>query len=580
MTASESRAIVELDTWVPMRDGTRLATDIYRPDDGDQHPVLVHRTPYTKAAGTAVLEPLAAVRAGYVVVMQESRGRNGSEGSFRPFRSEAADGYDTIEWAAEQPWSTGAVGTFGSSGNGASAVQALTAAPPHLRCAAVSFTGFNLYNGWVYANGALELAFLHAWVKRFAGSSLEKLSVDDETRQRVYTEFAEWSESPTVALRALPLNAAFPAELAPFFYEWLAHPSYDDYWAAVDAVALADRITVPVLHLTGWYDGFQVGHLDFQRALQRHPDSTVRDQSRLVIGPWDHHAYLSPNKPSWSGERDFGGQAVSGPSLTAPLLLDWFARWLTDDHRVDTGPPIRYFVMGENVWRDAAEWPPPTSDIAWFLHRAAPASLSTATGNLQANAPRDDDPPDSYRYDPDDPTPTMGGRHLGIEFAPAGIQDQSILEQRSDVLAYRSPLLLDPIRVAGRVRVRLYAETSAPDTDFCATVIDLEPNGKLINVAEGIIRARYRNGTHEPVFLEPGQIVEYDIDCWDVAHTFGVGHRIILHLSSANFPRHDRNLNVVGPIADVPAKDAVIATQTIYHDSERPSCVVLPVVVD
>src|SRR5262245_40576539 len=443
---SHSRVVVELDQWVTVRDGTRLATDVYRPDDDAAHPVLVHRSPYAKANGPAILDPIAAVREGYVVVMQESRGRLASEGTFTPFHHEADDGHDTVEWAAAQPWSTGAVGTFGASGNGASAAQLVLSAPPALRCAAVVHTGFNPYRGWVYADGTLELAFLHGWVRRFAGTVLPRLAVDDETRTRLEGVLAAWAEDPVAVIRALPLEDAFPPELSPFFHEWLAHPSYDDYWAAVDVVARCDAVRVPILHITGWYDGFLVSHMDFQRALQRHPDPTVRQESRLVVGPWDHHAYLSPTKSSWSGTRDFGGRALSGPALSAPLLLRWFARWVKDDHTVDTGPPVRYFVMGVREWREAPAWPPPTRETAWYLHRVGDVG-SDSGGTLDPVHPSDE-PSDSFRYDPLDPTPTTGGRHLGLEFAASGVADQSGVARRDDVLVYTSRQLDQAVEVA------------------------------------------------------------------------------------------------------------------------------------
>jgi putative CocE/NonD family hydrolase len=575
--STSTRVVVELDQWVAMRDGTKLATDIYRPDDNRRHAVLVHRSPYAKANPAAVLDLLVAVRHGFVVVMQETRGCRASEGNFTPFHHEAQDGYDTIEWAAVQSWSTGAVGAFGASGNGATAVQAAIAAPPHLRCLAAVHTGFNPYEGWVYANGALELAFLHGWVRRFAGTVLARADVDEDTRLRLADALEAWSDQPAEVIRRLPLASAFPQELSPFFFEWLAHPVYDDYWAAVDAVAQADQLKVPVLHLTGWYDGFLLGHMEFQRALQRHPDPLVRTESRLVVGPWDHHAYLSPTKSSWSGERDFGGAALSGEGLTGPLLLAWFQRWLQDAD-TDTGVPVRYFVMGaQRGWRDVAQWPPATEDLELHLDSGVEASGIGGDGVL-AREMATHRPDDTYRYDPANPTPTTGGRHLGLEFAPSGVWDQSTVEERDDVLVFVGSELTDAVEVAGRVRVRLFASSTARDTDFCAKVVDVEPSGYRAVVAEGTVRARYRAGRERVLFLEPEEVVEYDIDCWDTAYTFGAGHRIALEIASANFPRHDRNLNVARPIAEIGLDEAEVALQTVHHDRARPSRLVLPVV--
>jgi putative CocE/NonD family hydrolase len=570
------RVVVELDGWVTMRDGTRLATDVYRPDDDRRHPVLVHRSPYAKAGPTAVIDPMVAMRAGYVLVMQESRGRMASEGEFTPFHHEADDGYDTIEWAAGQPWSTGAVGTFGASGNGATAVQAAVAAPPHLRCLAAVHTGFDLHSGWVYADGALELGFVHGWVRRFAGTQLARADLDEAGRRRLADALAEWSERPAEVIRTLPVDRAFPRELSPFFFEWLDHPDYDEYWAAVDAVARAPRLEVPVLHITGWYDGFSVGHMNFQRALQTHPDPRVRDESRLIVGPWDHHAYLSPTKSSWSGERDFGGSALSGLGLTGPLLMAWFDRWLKDVTDADTGPPVRYFMMGGRGWRTARSWPPPAQAHRLYLGSGGAANTRHGDGSLSPEPPTAEGS-DTYRYDPATPTPTRGGRHLGLEFAPAGVRDQSGVQDRADVLVYLGPVLTEPIAVAGRVRVSLFASSSARDTDFCAKVVDVEPDGYRALVADGMVRARYRAGRARAQFIERDEVVEYDIDCWDVAHTFRPGHRVALAVASADFPRHDRNLNVDRPVAHTTAEEAEIAVQTVRHGPTHPSCLVLPV---
>lgn len=570
-------ARVDLDQMVTMRDGIGLATDIYRPDDDGPHPVLVHRSPYTKSAPTAVIDVMTAVRAGYVVVMQECRGRLGSEGDFSPFHHESDDGFDTIEWAAAQRWSTGDVAIFGSSGNGYTAVQAAIADPPHLRCVVAVHTGFDLHAGWVYANGALELAFIHGWVRRFAPSVLAKADLDDDARRTLGQVLEAWMDDPQGAIRQLPLDAAFPEPLSPFFFEWLAHAAYDDYWAEIDAVAQAHQISVPVLHLTGWYDGFLLGHLDFQRRLQEHPDAHVRDESRLIVGPWDHHSYLSPTRSSWSGDRDFGAKALSGLGFSTPVVMTWFQRWLRNDRSADTGPAVRYYQMGERRWQDATQWPP--SDAAPLeLHLSSEGRANSSSGDGRLTADRTDasTAADSYTYDPANPVPTWGGRHLGLEFAPSGVQDQSAIEGRDDVLVYTGETLTDAIVVAGRIEVRLFARTTAPDTDFCAKLVDVEPDGYAAIIAEGLVRARYRDGRDRPSDVEPGAVVAYTIDAWDTAHTFEPGHRIRLEITSSNFPRHDRNLNQ--SISAAPGELPAIAVQTILHDPQHPSRLFLPVV--
>lgn len=570
-------AIVDFDQTVTTRDGVRLATDVFRPQDDERHPVLVHRSPYAKANPTAIFDPLAGVKAGYVVVMQETRGRLASEGEFTPFHNESRDGFDTIEWAASQPWSNGAVGTFGASGNGATAVQAAAAGPPHLKCLAAVHTGFSPYEGWVYANGSLELAFLHGWVRRFAPAVLAKADLSTGRRAELDEFLRSWCERPQDVIRNLPLSAAFPEELSPFFFEWLEHATYDDYWARVDAVAAAGSVGVPVLQITGWYDGFSLGHMDFQRALQDHDNELVREESRLVVGPWDHHAYLSPTKSSWAGDRDFGGSALSGSGVYQPILMRWFDRWLKGDVSSDTGAAVRYFTMGTRRWNEAKSWPPLGDELSLYLDSSGGANTRSGDGSLETEPPSTE-VTDSFSYDPSDPTPTQGGRHLGLEFAPSGVVDQSDVQLRNDVLVYVTDELEGPIEVAGRVRVDLYASTSVSDTDFCAKVVDVEPDGYRALIADGMVRARYRNGTRSAEPLEHGEVIRYEIDCWDTAHTFRTGHRIGVAISSADFPRHDRNLNVSGPVADATGEDALIAIQTIHHGPDRRSRLLLPVI--
>jgi putative CocE/NonD family hydrolase len=567
--------IVERDVRVAMRDGVNLAADVYRPNDHAPHPVLVHRTPYSKSnawfVGGLMFNPLDAVQRGYVIVVQDTRGRFGSEGDWEPFANEAADGYDTVEWAATQPWSDGNVGIYGSSYMGVTTIQALVAAPPHLKAAVSYMTGADYHNGWTYSGGAFELGFNLWWTNFLGWDTASRLKVSEAERTELLGRLAEATGDPWTAARHLPLGdlPAFQGEVAPYWQDWLRHPVYDDYWRRVDALERTADIRAPLLQIAAWYDNFLRGHLDLNERLRGH------GQHRLVIGPWDHEAYLSLGL-SRAGERDFGPSAISGPTLVADLALQWFDHWLAEkESPLMATPPVRYFMMGANSWQEADAWPPASTPTRWYLRSGGRANTRQGDGALTLEPPGAE-PADSYRYDPADPVPSLGGRTLHPNLGPAGVQNQATLQEREDVLVYTSTRLTTPVAVAGPVSVTLFAASSAPDTDFTAKLVDVEPDGYCANIAEGIIRARYRSGEPREELLEPGKVTEFRIDLWDVAHTFRVGHRIRVEISSSNFPRFDRNLNsTVSPEQAGPG-ELQVADQQVWHDADHPSHLTLP----
>src|SRR3990172_3753648 len=486
-SAAKEEIIIDRDIWVPMRDGVLLATDIYRPSDNEKHPILVHRLPYDKSyawiAAGLMFNPLEAVERGYVVVIQDTRGRHNSEGVWNPFFHEAEDGYDTVEWAASQPWSDGNVGIYGSSYMGVTTWQTVITNPPHLKAAIAYLTGSNYHNGWTYSGGAFELGFNLWWTWFLAGDTLMRLKLSpDELNQAL----AEWDKLNTGFIEAakyLPLKnqPAFQKGVATYWREWLEHPSYDGYWEKIDINKRASNIKVPVLHITGWYDNFLQGHLDIYKSIK------------------------------------------------------------------------------EKAAKDVQE------------------SMRFGDGELSTIAP-EQELPNSYVYDPVNPVPSRGGRTLMPTYGPGGIQDQSKVEERDDVLIYTSPQLASSVSVAGPVKVTLYASSSAPDTDFTAKLVDVEPDGYCANVAEGIVRARYRSSMAKEDFMEPGKTYEFKIDLWDVAYTFAPGHRIRVEISSSNFPRYDRNLNTNKPMAEAAESDMKVATQRVFHNTDYPSHIVLPFV--
>jgi len=574
--------IIERDVMVPMRDGVRLATDVYRPDDAARHPVLLNGHPYDNdhflCTHELLFSPLVAAQRGYAVAVQEARGRAGSEGTWRPYGDEGRDAYDAVEWAAAQPWSDGNVGLYGACALGWTAVQGAVEAPPHLKAVFAYVTAANYHSGWTYSgSGAFELGFQLSWVWTIlARDTISRLGLDPAAREKAERKLKEASSDVRGSALHLPL-IDFPAYqdgAAPYWREWLSHPGYDEFWQRVDAVARADRITVPILHMSAWYDMCLKGHLDLYSALEARGDPRVRDHHRLLIGPWDHSAYYN-KRPTCAGERDFGPSAMTGPEVLAGIIFQWFDYWLRGEG--ETFLPesrVRYFQMGENVWKEVDHWPPPHTVVSYYLHSAGLANSRMGDGLLTLEQPATE-PADSYVYDPFDPVPTAGGRSM-IDVLP-GVENQAKVEERQDVLVYTTPRLAEPVAIDGPVSVILYASSSAPDTDFTAKLVDVEPDGYCANIADGIVRARYRHGCEREEFLEPGQVTEFHIDLWDMAHTFLPNHRIRLEISSSNFPCFDRNLNSRVPPALGSAEDAQKAVQQVFHTQSHPSRLNLPV---
>ncbi|MGD8716884.1 MAG: CocE/NonD family hydrolase [Desulfobacterales bacterium] len=560
-----------------MRDGVILRGDVYRPAEGGPFPVLLHRLPYNKSyawiAAALMLNPLNGADQGYAVVLQDCRGRFESDGEWTPFHSEIDDGYDTVEWCAEQPWSNGKIGIYGSSYMGVTGWQAVVAAPPHLEAAFVYVTGTNYHEGFIYTGGAFELGF-NLWYALFLG--WDKLFKLPEDKQGLAMQkMSETASNLSQAYQHLPLKE-FPVfeDVAPFYYDWLNHSSYDEYWQAVDVETRYDKITVPVLQMTGWFDNFLIGHLNsFQGIREKGGSDKARKNQKIIIGPWTHENYLSLTM-SKVGDIECGPVAMP---TAEPLMFRWFDHWLKD---VDTGmmdePPVRIFVTGANEWRDEEEWPlKRAKETPWYLHSGGQANTLHGDGALTF-VPPDNEPPDTYAYDPADPVPTVGGRTLMPGVATDGFRDQRCVEERPDVLVYTSPMLMKDTEVTGPVALKLWAASSCRDTDFTAKLIDVYPDGYAAIVADGILRARYRESLAQPKLLEPGQIYELVIDLWATSLVFKSGHRIRVEVSSSNFPRFDRNLNTGEDNAGEAQMQTAI--QTIYHDATHPSHIVLPIV--
>ena len=461
----------EINATIPMRDGTRLYADVYRPDTPDRVPVLLARSPYNKAlpgARTGGLDVVRAASHGYAVVIQDTRGRFTSEGDFTPFRNEIDDGYDTVEWCASQPWSSGKVGGFGTSYLGATQWLAAMARPPSLGAIVPRLMGSDLYEGVFYQGGAFQWGLAVSWgLANLALANLARIGLDITVPPETPANLIAAIDGMEETFKHLPLNE-FPhlKELAPFFYEWLAHPSYDDYWKLLRIEDHYGEMTVPALNVGGWYDAFLGGTLkNFRGMREKGPTEVVRNGQKLIVGPWHHGAGAEI-----SGEHYFGIMANDAAIDLQGVHLQWYDHWLKGiDSGIMSEPPVKIFVMGNNAWRDEQEWPlARTQYVNYYFHSGGKANTLNGDGALSPDTPGAESP-DTFLYDPRSPVPTKGGwTCCSAAFLPGGPYDQRSIEARSDVLVYTSPALEQDMEVTGPITATIYAASSAPDTDFTA----------------------------------------------------------------------------------------------------------------
>ena len=545
-------AVVEQDVMVAMRDGVRLATDVVRPKGDAKVPVVLLRTPYRKNLGGAAM----AAR-GYAFVAQDVRGRYNSEGEHRPFLDDLHDAHDTIAWLAKQTWCDGNVGMTGGSYVGFTQLAAALTNPPNLRCIMPTVPPSDFDGGTLFYGGALRMELAQGWL---LGQSLRsqrvmsgRVPADELARWKPKANFRTWC-------RHNPLRDPGPIALGGPGYiacwrDMVAAWEKPGIWKHASAVPSADRIQVPVLVQAGYFDIFAQENIDLVLALRAKGGSeAARTHSHLVIGPWVHGI----GRPAGDLHYPKARQALQG------LSEKWLARWLKGQaNDVDRWPAIYAYIMGQERWLALDTWPPPESQ---------PTKVYLAKGTLSLEAPAGAAEPSAFTYDPAKPVPTVGGCNLIV---PKGVKDHRKLAERPDVLSFVTDPLEAALVVAGRLRAHLFVATSAPDTDFTAMVLDVRPDGYRANIADGIVRVRYRAGRGKPKLLEPGEIVEVDVDLWSTAYTFKEGHRVALHVSSSNFPRFDRHFNVAAKPADwtEPQK----AQSRVYHDAERASFVELPV---
>jgi len=545
---------------VKMRDGITLRADIYRPKADGKFPVLLQRTPYDKR-GASDFELQAAAR-GYVVIIQDVRGRYTSEGEWYPFLNESQDGFETVEWAAALPYADGKVGMFGASYVGATQMLAALAQPPHLAGIFPVVTASNYHDGWTYQGGAFEQWFSESWTSGLAQDTLNR-------RVQKNSNALQWVWK--LPLTNYPFFDLGSTEgLASYFIDWLKHPSYDEYWRRWSIEDYYSKVMVPAYHVGGWYDIFMGGTVRNYVGLKAAGGSDeARRGQRLLIGPWYHGPFNGK-----SGEMDFGPQAKGD---TDELMLRWYDYLLKGiSNGTEREKPVKIFVMGKNTWRQEDGWPLARArSTRYFLHSGGNAHSLPGGGDLRTAQPQNEGP-DTFIYDPAEPVLTRGG---GLccdnDRLASGVFDQRPIEARGDVLIYSTPVFKEDFEVTGPVSLELYASSSAVDTDFTAKLVDVWPNGFAQNLTDSILRARYRSSQAKPEFMNPGEIYKFTIDLWATSNVFLAGHQLRLEISSSNFPRFDRNLNTGEDPSQ--ATRLLKANNTIYHDREHPSALLLPV---
>jgi putative CocE/NonD family hydrolase len=564
-----------------MRDGTVLRADVYRPTIQDMVPVILMRTQYGKDA--AQVQPARFQTPDwyashcYIVVIQDIRGQGASDGVFYEYAHDRNDGYDSVEWAARLPGSNGKVGMYGSSYVGATQWLAATAAPPSLKAIVPSNTASDYYDGWTYEDGAFRLAFIEGWMTDTIATSAAVNRKDAATEaslkeaakgQAAWFRFTPYAELPY-------LQPQSPTT-APYFFDAIKHPTDDAYWQAFSIEPHYDQVGVPVLAFDGWYDAFINGALRNFNGVRAHGATPLaRQNQRIVIGPWEHIGWGRPDSPVSPRLKAIGPVADSPVN---ELSLAWFDHFLKgEDNGVDGGPRVDYFLMGENKWHVAHEWPlAATQYQTWYLSSGGHANSVMGDGVLSI-APVKGAVSDRFTYDPTNPVPSVGGHSCcSWTSGPQGQFDQSAIEQRPDILVFSTAPLAEAMQITGPITVMLYASSTAPDTDFTAKLVDVFPDGTAVNLANGIQRASFRASLTDPTPIKPGQVYPYRINVWPTANLFAKGHRIRLEISSSDYPQFAPNPNTGEPFG-TSAKTAP-ATQTILHDYTHASVIILPVI--
>ncbi len=556
---------LKLNIPVPMRDGVDLSADIWFPptSQGDgPWPVLLLRTIYDNQEARYIEWTREFTARGYAVVMQDCRGRGDSDGEWEPYVCELYDGYDTHEWIGQQNWCDGNIGTFGLSYPGFTQTLPATLRSKYLKAVAPIASqqdnyGHHRVDGVIHHN--VSFAFLNMLGRSMQYESLKHFDQD--------TFFF-----------ALPLDTAMEkvSTTHPYYAGVIAHEQYDEWWSSYSLRDKYDQVDIPSYFITGWFDSLSNENFKLFNGWSKNARSEeARKKTKLLVGPWSHQIAPWGRVPMGENgeyaDRTFGKQALSD---VIEMHMHWYDQQLKGINTgIDDEAPIRLFVMGENVWHDEYEWPLARTEwTKYYLHSSGNASGKY--GTLSVKAPSSEEPVDQFIYDPANPVASLGSQYQTFDFC--GPHDRSELQQRDDILTFTTAPLTEDTEVTGPIRATIWASSDAIDTDFTAALTDLEPDGKAIALCEGIVRTRFRNGTDKPEMMTPGDIYEFEIDMWNTSNMFKNGHSIRVEISSSNFPRYNRNLNSGNPIAT--DTEITIANQTIYHDSDHPSHVTLPVI--
>lgn len=553
---------VRLERGVRFRtsDGITLVSDHYYPVEAGPHATLLMRQPYGRDIASTVTyaHPAWFASHGYNVVIQDVRGRGDSEGEFYPFRHEGRDGAETIAWLRTRPESNGRVGMYGFSYQGMTQLLAAAEQPEGLQCIAPGMTACDLYHGWFYNNGALRLASTLGWGLQMLKADTRRLKLREasDRLEKAWANLA--SQTSVLPFRDHP--ALHGGGVPQYVLDWFDHPEPGEYWSAIDVSELLDRVRVPALHVSGWYDTYVRGSIDGFLYAQNYFGESARDHQYLIAGPWIHIPWGDR-----AGAADFGTEALFD---TDALLLRWFNHWLKDSGEFAKEPRVRHFVLGENRWRDAADFPT-EAKYNLYLHSAGRANSRKGDGSLSAAKPVENERADIFVYDPEVPVLAPGGPG-----AAAGQFDQSTLELGNNLLVYTSEPLAKPIRVFGVPRVTLHCSSSAAHTDFTAKLVRVKPSGAAEFICIGIARSSY-------IFRETGYSAD-KIHVWEFALeptscVFAAGERIRLEIASSAFPLFDRNPGTDVPACRATSWDWKRSTQIVHHSQAYPSALHLPV---
>jgi hypothetical protein len=548
-----------------MRDKVNLSADVWLPPKslGDgPWPVLLLRTIYDNQEARYIEWTRQFTARGYAVVMQDCRGRGDSDGDWEPYVCELYDGYDTHEWIGEQSWCDGNIGTFGLSYPGFTQTLPATLRSKYLKAVAPIASqqdnyGHHRVNGVIHHN--VSFAFLNMLGRSMQYESLKHFDQDS-------------------FFFALPLDTAMEevSTTHPYYAGVVAHEQYDEWWSSYSLRDKYDQVDIPSYFITGWFDSLSNENFKLFNGWSNNARSEdARKKTKLLVGPWSHQIAPWGRVPMGDNgeyaDRTFGKQALSD---VIEMHMHWYDQQLKGiDTGIDDEAPIRLFVMGANEWHDEYEWPLARTEWSkYYLHSSGNAESNG--GSLSLDAPTEEEPTDKFTYDPENPVASLGSQYQTYDFC--GPHDRSELQKRDDILTFTTTPLEEDTEVTGPIRATIWASSDAVDTDFTAALTDVEPDGKAIALCEGIVRARFRNGTDNPKMMTPGEIYEFEIDMWNTSNMFKKGHSIRVEISSSNFPRYNRNLNTGNPIAT----DAEIRTanQTIYHGAANPSHLTLPVI--